>query len=164
MIQRRRSTTNPGDTTYFEKSWDEYKNGFNNGKDNIWIGLDVAHLLTTYYDYTVLDITVNSERQETYQGFTIGPEENGYEVPYIGTNGSSLRFSAGKVDNDNKVNEACVGIHSGGWWYDQCGDWNLNGQMSPETQEGLNPKFAFFDGQQVYSSSMTISRPLESRK
>ena len=105
-----------------------------------------------------------SERQETYQGFTIGPEENGYEVPYIGTNGSSLRFSAGKVDNDNKVNEACVGIHSGGWWYDQCGDWNLNGQMNQETQEGLDPKFAFFDGQQVYSSSMTISRPLESRK
>ena len=59
LIQRRRSSSTAGDSTYFEKSWDEYKNGFNNGKDNIWIGLDVAHLLTTYYDYTVLDITVN---------------------------------------------------------------------------------------------------------
>lgn len=163
LIQRRRSTSN-ADTTYFEKSWDEYKNGFNNGKDNIWIGLDVAHLLTTYYDYTVLDITVNSERQETYQGFTIGPEENGYEVPYIGTNGASLRFSAGKVDNDNKVNEACVENHSGGWWYDQCGDWNLNGQLSQENGADLDPKLAFFDGQRVYSSSMTISRPVESRQ
>ena len=73
LIQRR-SFTNSLDTTYFEKSWDEYKNGFNAGKSNVWIGLDVAHLLTTYYDYTVLDITVNSERQETTEGFTIGPE------------------------------------------------------------------------------------------
>ena len=58
LIQRRRFTNNL-DTTYFEKSWDEYKHGFNAGKNNLWIGLDVAHLLTTYYNYNVLDITIN---------------------------------------------------------------------------------------------------------
>ena len=41
------------------------------------MGLDVAHLLTTYYDYTIFDFTVNSIRQPTTNGLTIGPEENG---------------------------------------------------------------------------------------
>ena len=58
LLQRRRYT-NPSDTYYFEKSWADYKIGFSAGQNNLWMGLDIAHLLTTYYDYTVLDITVN---------------------------------------------------------------------------------------------------------
>ena len=95
-----------------------------------------------------------SERQETMNGFTIGPEENGYEMF---KNDQTYKFSAGRVDNDQLVNQACVELHSGGWWYDQCGDWNLNGRLTLEP--GLNPKDAFFNGDKVYSSSIMISRP-----
>ena len=97
----------------------------------------------------------NSERQETMNGFTIGPEENGYEMAI---NDQTYKFSAGTVDNDQKVNQACVELHSGGWWYDQCGDWNLNGRLTREPE--LDEKDAFFNGNvKVFSSSITISRP-----
>ena len=82
------------------------------------MGLDIAHILTNKYNYNQLSVSINDFDPGTQNEFTIGPEENGYPIQE-GT--KTLKFSAGQVDNDNLVNKACMSIHSGGWWFDDCG-------------------------------------------
>ena len=85
------------------------------------MGLDIAHILTTKYNYNQLSLTINDFDPGTLNEFTIGPEDDGYPIQEGGKGGKTLKFSAGQVDNDNLVNKACMSIHSGGWWFDDCG-------------------------------------------
>ena len=160
-ILQKRQYTNPNDETYFEKSWKEYKNGFEKSASNIWMGLDIAHNLTTHHHYTHLEVTINGNDSFTRSGFTVGPESNGYAIQ-LGE--KSLQFSAGTVDNDNLVNEACMNLHSGGWWYDDCGDMNLNGRLN--ANGSLSKKDAFYNNAddipvKVYSSIITLSKAIK---
>ena len=106
-------------------------------------------------------MTINSNDSFTRSGFTVGPESNGYAIQ-LGE--KSLQFSAGTVDNDNLVNEACMNLHSGGWWYDDCGDMNLNGRLN--SNGTLSKKDAFYNNVdditvKVYSSIITLSKPIK---
>ena len=161
-ILQKRQYTNANDETYFEKSWEEYKMGFETGsRSNIWMGLDIAHQLTTSYNYNILDVTINDNESFSRSAFSIGPESNGYAIEY---GDKALKFSAGTVDNDNLVNEACMNLHSGGWWYDDCGDMNLNGRLNPNGP--LTKKDAFYNNAdnvtiKVESSIITLSKQID---
>ena len=49
-ILQKRQYTNPNDETYFEKSWKEYKDGFEKTASNIWMGLGEKNSPNTLFE------------------------------------------------------------------------------------------------------------------
>ncbi|GLD51303.1 angiopoietin-related protein 3-like protein [Lates japonicus] len=51
------------------------------------------------------------------------------------TNHTGMMFSTKDRDNDNHQEFNCANNYTGGWWFNACGDTNLNGryfQMRPK--------------------------------
>eukprot|EP00063_Salmo_salar_P004090 XP_013978925.1 PREDICTED: ficolin-1-like [Salmo salar] len=42
--------------------------------------------------------------------------------------GNHTRFSTKDRDNDNHQDSNCAKNYTGGWWFNACGDTNLNGR------------------------------------
>ena len=83
MFQRRRSTS----TISFDKSWQEYKNGFGDAGNDFWLGNDKLHRITKFGGYTIrLDIVVNSANKFVeYDNFKTADENQKYLITF-GTN------------------------------------------------------------------------------
>ena len=71
-----------------------------------------------------------------YSVFAVESEANGYRLIVAGASGNdrdSLNYNNRHMfstyDNDQDGNEAtnCAGFYTGGWWYSNCGNSNLNG-------------------------------------
>ena len=109
------------------------------------MGLEEIHQLTTTQDVSLfIDI-------ETFQGepftlklqtFSIGDARSNYAIHFTGYSQSSdrvkqelissgytgMKFTTRDVDNDQLPNRNCASeMHSGGWWYNSCGSFSLNG-------------------------------------
>ncbi|KAI8479204.1 hypothetical protein Bbelb_430680 [Branchiostoma belcheri] len=146
-------TTNGGGWTVFQRRLDgrenfnrnfsEYMKGFGNPVAEYWLGNNILHHISHQDDYALmveLEDWEGNVVRANYDQFTVGDESLKYRLNlgrYSGTAGDSLRgnmlsgnnrmpFSTYDADND-KSRANCASTHKGGWWYNQCGDSNLNG-------------------------------------
>ncbi|XP_049297127.1 microfibril-associated glycoprotein 4-like isoform X2 [Anopheles funestus] len=119
-------------STNFERSWQDYKNGFGNLDGEFWLGLDRIHRLTASRPHELVMLLEDFDGNRTYakyDQFEIGNEKEKYVLKklgnYSGTAGDSfsrskgMKFSTFDSDNDIWVNN-CAATYSGGWWFRNC--------------------------------------------
>ncbi|CAH1794435.1 unnamed protein product, partial [Owenia fusiformis] len=123
----------------FDRTWEEYKNGFGDPKGEYFIGFDnlIALLHQKRYGLRVELTTWDCETKYAhYSGFCIDSEAKKYKLRlsnYYGTAGdglmerhSGMQFSTKDRDNDNYSGN-CAKERSGAYWYDDCTDSDLTG-------------------------------------
>lgn len=139
VIQRRLDGT-----VSFDRSWNEYRNGFGDLNGEFFIGLEKLHKITEAQPQELL-INIESFNYETkyffYNNFLIGSEEEEYVLksaeisgaPHYNSLGGSVgeKFTTFDRDNDRYWWDNCAKEFKGGWWFgafDKTDNFsNLNG-------------------------------------
>ncbi|KAL9700224.1 hypothetical protein quinque_003665 [Culex quinquefasciatus] len=150
----------------FNRSWEDYANGFGTPAGEFWIGNEALHHLTND-NCSTLRIVMQDIYDNTwfadYEAFRIGSREDGFRLELAGYKGNAsdafeyqnhMQFSAIDVDRDIS-NTHCAGNYEGGWWFSHCQHANLNGRY--------NLGLTWFDASRnewiaVKSSHMMIAR------
>ncbi|XP_017864778.1 PREDICTED: microfibril-associated glycoprotein 4-like [Drosophila arizonae] len=125
----------------FNRNWQEYRDGFGDLDGNLFIGLEKIYRMTNsrpHELYIHLENFNNTIRFARYNNFSIGSEEDAFQLKVLGRfsgdAGDSLKFERGMKfttfdrDNDNRSFDNCAIERNGGWWYNQCSRANLNGR------------------------------------
>ncbi|TKS80171.1 Angiopoietin-related protein 3 [Collichthys lucidus] len=164
VIQRRRDGS-----VNFDQTWDKYENGFGDFQGEFWLGLRKIHSLATQGN-SVLHIQFEDWKQGRrfieYRFNLNGPESN-YTIHLTHLSGdladpmsnhTGMMFSTKDRDNDNHWHSNCAHIYTGGWWFNACGDGNLNGryfQMRPKGRSERRRGIQWRLGQKSYSLKLT---------
>ncbi|XP_028817132.1 angiopoietin-related protein 1a [Denticeps clupeoides] len=133
VFQRRRD----GSVNFF-RNWENYKKGFGNIDSEYWLGLENIYNLAKQGDYQLLvelEDWVGKKVYAEYSSFHLEAESEAYRLrlgTYQGNAGDSLSSHNGKpfttLDRDKDAFSGnCAHFHKGGWWYNACGQTNLNG-------------------------------------
>ncbi|XP_051929198.1 angiopoietin-related protein 1a [Hippocampus zosterae] len=133
VLQRRRD----GSVNFF-RNWENYKRGFGNIDGEHWLGLENIYNLGKQGDYKLmveLEDWNGKKVYAEYSSFRLEPESEGYRLrlgAYQGNAGDSFTSHNGKqfttLDRDKDAFSGnCAHFHKGGWWYNACGQTNLNG-------------------------------------
>ncbi|XP_061386490.1 angiopoietin-related protein 6-like [Musca vetustissima] len=143
-IQRRQD-----DSVHFNRSWNEYDNGFGNPDGNYFMGLQRIYELTNFGGPQELLIILKDfngvTRYAKYERFRIGSEEEKYALldvgGYSGDAGNSFEIHKGNAfstydrDNDNSPDRNNAVIFQGGWWFFGLGYHGyLNGPYRQESE------------------------------
>ncbi|KAH8329045.1 hypothetical protein KR074_002320, partial [Drosophila pseudoananassae] len=125
----------------FNRSWNEYRDGFGDLKGEFFIGLEKLHQITQSKQYELfisLGEVDGSRYFAKYDNFKVGSEKNSYPLEsvgnYTGNAGDYLsnlnrKFSTYDRDNDLLWDGSCATEHGGGWWFGYCGYSSLNGRF-----------------------------------
>ena len=121
---------------FFNRSWAEFKVGFNDSRGNYWLGNDLLHQLTKEARYKLRCLVQARSNGivyvANYDTFLVGSEANNYTLRvahYSGNAGDSMSshngmmFSTYDRDNDLKQGvswEHCANFCAGGFWYNGC--------------------------------------------
>uniref|UniRef100_A0A147A6A3 Angiopoietin-like 1a n=1 Tax=Fundulus heteroclitus TaxID=8078 RepID=A0A147A6A3_FUNHE len=133
VLQKRKD----GSVNFF-RNWENYKKGFGNIDGEHWLGLDNIFNLAKQGDYKLmveLEDWTGKKVYAEYSSFYLEPESEGYKLrlgTYQGNAGDSFSSNNGKpfttLDRDrDEFSGNCAHFHKGGWWYNACGQTNLNG-------------------------------------
>ncbi|XP_072782321.1 fibrinogen-like protein 1 [Taeniopygia guttata] len=129
VIQRRQDGS-----VDFNRTWNEYKEGFGDLNGEFWLGNDNIHRMTSQGDYSLridLEDWNNKHKHAFYQVFSIEDEENFYRLHVEGFSGTVEDSFAWYHDKRSfstpDSGNICAEISHGGWWYHQCFFSNLNG-------------------------------------
>merc|ERR1719495_3155155 len=141
VVLRRKEVGNVAD--YFDKSFEEYRNGFES-KGEIWIGLKKLHQLTYTGNYG-LQVALKDFDDVTYHAlydhFAVGAGDH-YKLSVSGfradlsTLGDSMeyqngmKFSAKDKDQDAWSSNSCAAARKGGGWFDNCARAHLTGLLT----------------------------------
>ena len=147
-IQRRRM-----DTIDFQRTWNEYREGFGDPDLSMWVGLDKIHTLTNGDCITELKVDLVSQTHHRtsgiYSSFRILDESNKYRMILSGHDSTTRpiladcidqMFSTPDYDNDISGRYHCAHIMYAGWWYKACGNSNLNGMMTELPDDSIGQK------------------------
>ena len=129
----------------FNRTWQDYRNGFGDPNGNYWLGLEKIRRLVTqpgkifqlYFGMQSFNPR-DTYRFSLYNSFSIGSEADNYTL-HIGTldpdsnaddalsyhNGR--QFSTPDRDNDSSLRTHCAKLFKAGWWFHSCHDSLLNG-------------------------------------
>ncbi|XP_062588682.1 fibroleukin-like [Saccostrea cucullata] len=161
----------------FDRTWDDYKNGFGEAGQDFWIGNEVIHQLTkkkTSSLYISITLVNGSKLYELYDQFSVSNEADNYQLFLAGnasgTLGNSMfhtgspysdlsgmKFSTSDRDNDRWTDGNCAAYWGGGWWFNMCHNAFLNGPWSLDSWFGLwYPKVT--NGTSVCETQMMIRR------
>uniref|UniRef100_A0A914W7J6 Uncharacterized protein n=1 Tax=Plectus sambesii TaxID=2011161 RepID=A0A914W7J6_9BILA len=148
-----------GDLSFYDKKWADYKVGFNNGlENNLWLGNDIIHVLTSKDSNVELWIDLWGDRNPTSSkpygywwekrpSFSIDNEANFYtlHISSLYTGNASLDPHSNMYDSNNKNFSTVDSIHCanpncsstykrGAWWFGRyCAYESLNGKYIPPT-------------------------------
>ena len=155
VILRRLDSSTPS----FNRSWQEYRNGFGCLNDSFWFGLQkIKHLVsyklpgctnTTHQLYVGMERFHPTDPYDSafYHAFSIGNESANYNLNINFTGGNSsfnstlsygthdaLKEHSGlqfsTYDKDNDISLGhCAETGGGGWWYRNCIDSHLTGMF-----------------------------------
>ncbi|XP_035693525.1 angiopoietin-related protein 2-like [Branchiostoma floridae] len=135
VIQRRQDGSVP-----FNRTWEEYRQGFGNKNGEYWLGNDIIHFLTEQKDYRLridLEDFEGQRRFAEYSTFRVDDQEQNYRLEvsgYQGNAGDSMTINNGMsfstIDRDHDVLRGSCSQHRGkaGWWFRACGSALLNGR------------------------------------
>ncbi|KAI8510370.1 hypothetical protein Bbelb_112860 [Branchiostoma belcheri] len=135
VFQRRQDGSVP-----FNRTWEEYRQGFGNKAGEYWLGNDLLHFLTSQESYKLridLESWGGEKRFAEYNTFRVGNAEHNYRLEvsgYQGNAGDSMTINNGMsfstIDKDNDVLRGSCSQHrgKGGWWFRACGSALLNGR------------------------------------
>ena len=128
---------------FFNRSWAEFKVGFNDSEGNYWIGNDLLSQLTQSGPYK-LRVELQARSNLTwywaeYSRFVVYNESQNYELEVSGNSGNAgdgLEYQNGMLfttyDRDNdpfknyRFNNNCAVRDGGGFWYKACATGQLN--------------------------------------
>ncbi|XP_041372980.1 fibrinogen C domain-containing protein 1-A-like [Gigantopelta aegis] len=123
----------------FYRTWNEYRDGFGDLKNEFWLGNTNIHLITSQglYDLRIdLEDFEGNTAYALYKNFSLASEQDYFRLSvgeYSGTAGDGLgghsgyRFSTRDLDVDTH-DASCAQKYKGAWWYTSCHSSNLNGQ------------------------------------
>ncbi|GFR88961.1 fibrinogen related protein 12.1 [Elysia marginata] len=146
IVIQRRST---GDVDFYQRGWEEYKNGFGDLRGDFWLGNEHIHRITNsgHYELRVELVYQGKSSHARYGQFSISSETSQYTLnvaDYSGTAGDALiknsqrrQFTTIDRDNDMGKSRNCAERCRGGWWYNNCGYSGLNGKWQETNYEGL---------------------------
>ncbi|XP_066490534.1 fibroleukin [Tiliqua scincoides] len=141
-------------STNFNRTWNEYKNGFGNLSREFWLGNDKIHLLSKSKDMQLrieLEDFNGVREYAKYEHFYVANELLKYRLSvssYSGTAGDALHFNkfynhdqkfftTPDRDNDRYPSGNCGAYYSSGWWFDACLAANLNGKYYNKKYKGV---------------------------
>ncbi|XP_065941876.1 fibroleukin-like [Magallana gigas] len=159
----------------FNRTWNDYKNGFGSATGEYWIGNDVIHELTktnTSSLYVSITLTNDTTLFELYETFSVSSENDNYrlfvEGQASGTLGNMMVLSSypaytnkGMVfttldrDNDRNPSRNCASLWKGGWWFNYCSYVFLNGPYA--SSSWLYP-WKPLKGDMIKKTSMMLRR------
>jgi len=143
LIQQHEQKVSGSD--FFNRSWAEFKVGFNDTRGNYWLGNDLLSQLTLSRHYKLrFDLQARnlSWYNAEYSSFTVSGESRNYELHVSGYSGNiggdslswhnGMMFTTYDRDNDlwtgtiSSYNNNCAVMHSGGFWYKNCAHCLVN--------------------------------------
>ncbi|XP_033753186.1 fibroleukin-like [Pecten maximus] len=153
----------------FNRTWDEYKEGFGDISGEFWMGNDLLHYLTNIRP-RMLRIEMENwfgvQKYAEYTTFSVANETFNYRLTLSGFSGNIVdmfsgmhdgqEFSTVDRDNDVWVNGACAELGSSGWWYKQCYTCNLNGLYMEDLGVDESQSFIWF-----FFTTSVMARPLK---
>jgi len=117
----------------FNRSWEEYKVGFNDKRGNYWLGNELLSQLTKHGHYKLrfdLQLQDHTWYYAQYLVFLVSSEATNYTVRVSGYSGNlhdsfstcnHMKFTTYDRDNDPWRNAAyknnCAVYYGGGFWY-----------------------------------------------
>jgi len=127
------------ETTFFNRTWNEFKFGFGDVTGNYWIGNDRLNELTWFGEYKLrveLEAKNNSQRYwAEYSTFRVDDESTNYTLHIGGYNDTAgdsmayvdgMKFTTHDRDNDFNSTGNCAVQFGGGFWYRNCFYAGLN--------------------------------------
>ena len=145
---------------FFNRSWEEFKVGFNDTRGNYWLGNELLHQLTYNGQYNLrfdLQSLNYSWYYAEYSSFVVFSEEENYKMQvsgYTGNVGDRLgflyhdgtMFSTYDRDNDPWIhapayNNNCAVFNGGGFWYSTCSRACVN------SARGSGENFKWYGGE-----------------
>jgi len=126
---------------FFNRSWAEFKVGFNDSLGNYWLGNELLSQLTANNRYKLrfdLQSRNNSNWYHAeYSTFRVLTEADNYRLQVAGYSGNAgydafgwlhngLMFSTYDRDNDQHSSRHCAAYWGGGFWYSACSAYNVN--------------------------------------
>uniref|UniRef100_A0A3Q2Z030 Si:ch211-157b11.8 n=1 Tax=Hippocampus comes TaxID=109280 RepID=A0A3Q2Z030_HIPCM len=129
----------------FNRTWQEYREGFGNPQGEHWLGNAALHTLTSTGQHQLrieLEDWHQQSRHATYNNFKVAAEAQRYRLTsreYSGDAGNALSyskrynhdgrfFSTTDRDHDRYAAGHCGHYYGAGWWFDACLAANLNGR------------------------------------
>ncbi|XP_050095218.1 fibrinogen-like protein 1 [Anopheles aquasalis] len=160
----------------FNRSWNDYRNGFGKVDGEHWLGLERLYQITKNRAcelFVGLQDFNNTYKYAYYNAFAIGSASEGYYLKTLGTYsgnaGDSLRqhkgmkFSTHYMDYDAHANANCAKTWHGGWWFNACYHAFLNGlyQNVSGRENAMIGWFGFHNEWRGLSYSRMMIRPLK---
>ena len=125
----------------FDRTWEEYREGFGSPDSEFWIGNDNLHFLTNHAQY-MLQIDMwdlqNQYIYAQYDNFRVEDASTNFRLHIDGYQGNAtdslkyanyMPFSTPDMDNDFSSTH-CAKFYTAGWWYKHCSYGNLNGRYT----------------------------------
>uniref|UniRef100_A0A672FGI1 Si:ch211-157b11.8 n=1 Tax=Salarias fasciatus TaxID=181472 RepID=A0A672FGI1_SALFA len=129
----------------FNRTWQEYREGFGSLQGEHWLGNAALHALTSTGQHQLrieLEDWHQQRRQATYSNFKVASEAQRYRLTareYSGDAGNAMSyskrynhdgrpFSTADRDHDRYASGSCGQYYGAGWWFDACLAANLNGR------------------------------------
>ncbi|MGH0183127.1 UNVERIFIED_CONTAM: hypothetical protein FKN15_010978, partial [Acipenser sinensis] len=118
----------------FNRTWQEYRQGFGPLQGEHWLGNEALHSLTQA-GHSLLRIELQDWYRLTAREYT-GDAGNAlsYSKHY---NHDGRPFSTADSDNDSYPSGSCGSYYGAGWWFDSCLAANLNGRYHRGRYSGL---------------------------
>ena len=130
----------------FHCTWNYYRSGFGELGKNFWLGNDKIYRITAANKMSLpIELKDCSGKKvfAHYDVYKVDNEKNNYKITVIGYNGTSgdslsyhnnMIFSTRDRDNDMWNTGSCSNELTGGWWFNDCHNSNLNGQFKGNTK------------------------------